>query len=99
MEVRKTEKFSRWLDKLRDLKGRAKILARIERLLLGNPGDVAPVGGGVSELKIDYGPGYRVYYMQFKDELLILIAGGNKKTQSRDIKSAIQIADELKESL
>jgi len=75
VEVRQTERFVRWLEGLRDLRGRAKVLARIERLIGGNPGDVKPVGAGVSELRINYGPGYRVYYLQRGTALIILLAG------------------------
>ena len=95
MEIRKTEVFSLWLDGLRDLRARARIQARIERLALGNPGDVKPVGEGVSELRIDYGPGYRVYYMRRGRELLILLAGGEKGTQPKDIKLALEMARNL----
>jgi len=95
MEVRRTERFKNWLDDLKDIKGRARILVRIERLISGNPGDVKPVGEGVSELRIDYGPGYRVYYKQFGATLIILLAGGSKRTQSRDIKTALTLAKNL----
>jgi putative addiction module killer protein len=83
------------LDGLRDLRARARIQARIERLISGNPGDVEPVGEGVSELRIDYGPGYRVYFKQRGRELIILLAGGSKATQSADIKTALRLAREL----
>lgn len=95
IEVRQTETFSRWLLKLRDLRARARIQARIDRLELGNPGDVKPVGEGVSEMRIDYGPGYRVYFVQRGSELIILLAGGDKGSQDRDIRSAIALAKEL----
>lgn len=95
IEVRQTETFSKWLIKLRDLRARARIQARIDRLELGNAGDVKPVGEGVSEMRIDYGPGYRVYFIQKGSELIILLAGGDKRTQSRDIQNAIEIAKEL----
>lgn len=95
IEVRQTETFSKWLMKLRDLRARARIQARIDRLELGNAGDVKPVGEGVSEMRIDYGPGYRVYFMQKGSELIILLAGGDKRSQSRDILHAIEIAREL----
>jgi len=78
VEIRKTEIFAKWLDGLNDIRARASVLARIERLATGNPGDVAPVGEGVSELRIDHGPGYRVYYKQFGEFLVILLAGGDK---------------------
>jgi len=95
IEVRQTETFSKWLMKLRDIRARARIQARIDRLELGNSGDVRPVGEGVSEMRIDYGPGYRVYFLQRGTELIILLAGGDKRTQSRDIENAIEIAKKL----
>jgi len=95
--IRKTEVFARWLDGLRDLQGRARILVRIERLAAGNPGDVKPVGEGVSELRISYGPGYRVYYKQSGNEFIILLAGGDKGSQAGDIKIALQLARNLQE--
>jgi putative addiction module killer protein len=95
IEVRKTEIFITWLDGLNDIRARARVLARIERLATGNPGDVSPVGEGVSELRIDYGPGYRVYYKQLGEFLLILLAGGDKRTQTKDIKTALRLARNL----
>ncbi len=95
VEVRQTETFSKWLMKLRDLRARARIQARIDRLELGNAGDVKPVGDGVSEMRVDYGPGYRVYFIQKGAELIILLVGGDKRSQSRDIQNAIKIASEL----
>jgi len=77
---------------LRDRKARARIDVRIRRLSLGNPGDVKPIGSGVSELRIDYGPGYRVYFVRRGPMLLILLAGGDKRTQERDIKKALELA-------
>lgn len=97
IEVRKTEIFSKWIDSLRDTRARARIQARIERLAAGNPGDVEPVGEGVSELRIDLGPGYRVYFKQRGGELVILLAGGDKSTQARDIKTALRLARALSE--
>ena len=94
-EVRQTERFVRWLEGLRDLRGRAKVLARIERLIGGNPGDVRPVGSGVSELRINYGPGYRVYYLQWGTTLIILLAGGDKSSQVKDIDVALLLAANL----
>lgn len=91
-EIRKTETYVRWLDGLRDIRARAKVLARVERLSTGNPGAVSPVGEGVSELRIDYGPGYRVYYTMRRRELIILLAGGDKHTQAADIKRALSLA-------
>ena len=94
-ELRKTETFAKWIDGLDDIKARAKILVRIERLLAGNPGDVKPVGEGVSELRIDYGPGYRVYFKKIGQTVIILLAGGDKHSQNRDIKTALRIAKNL----
>ena len=94
-EIRKTDLFAKWLDGLQDIQVRARVLVRIERLATGNPGDVAPVGEGVSELKINYGPGYRVYYKQFGNQLVILLAGGDKQTQTKDIKTALRLARKL----
>jgi len=88
VEIRETEAFSEWLANLKDLRGRAKIQVRIDRLRRGNPGDVAPVGEGVSEMRIDYGPGYRLYYVQRGKAVVLLLAGGTKKTQARDIEAA-----------
>ena len=95
--IRKTEVFAKWIDNLRDIQARARIQVRIERLALGNPGDVMPIGEGVSELRIDYGPGYRVYFKKVGLTVVILLAGGSKKTQSRDIKNALGLAQILKE--
>lgn len=92
MEVRKTTQFAAWIDGLRDLHGRARILARIERLAAGNPGDSAPVGGGVVELRIDCGPGYRVYFVRRGRALVVLLAGGDKGRQRRDISLALRLA-------
>lgn len=97
VDVRKTDLFGRWLDGLRDIRARARIQARIERLVAGNPGDVAPVGEGVSELRIDIGPGYRVYFKRRGHALIILLAGGDKRTQSADIKKAVRLARNLSE--
>ncbi len=95
IEIRKTELFARWLDGLRDLQARARVQARIERLAGGNPGDVVPVGEGVSELRIHHGPGYRVYFIRRGRELIILLAGGDKRTQARDIKTALRVAQNI----
>ena len=95
IEIRKTDVYAKWLDGLLDVRGRARILARVERLATGNPGDVKAVGEGVSELRIDYGPGYRVYYTQQGREVVILLAGGDKSTQQKDIKAAISMAKNL----
>jgi len=91
-ELRQTERFARWLDGLRDLRGRARIQARIERLAAGHPGDVAPVGEGVSEMRIDVGPGYRVYFTRRGRTVIVLLAGGNKQTQGADIRAALLLA-------
>jgi len=95
IEIRQTDVYSRWFNELRDRQARARINARIRRLSLGNPGDVKPVGEGVSELRIDYGPGYRVYFVQRGQTLVVLLAGGDKHTQDRDIKTALELAREL----
>jgi len=95
IEIRKTELFARWLDGLRDVRARARVLARIERLAAGNPGDVGPVGEGVSELRIDYGPGYRVYFKRRGQKLIMLLAGGDKGSQAKDIKAALRLARNL----
>ena len=92
IEIRKTELFANWLDNFSDIRAKARVLVRIERLASGNAGDVKPVGEGVSEMRIPYGPGYRVYFIQRGSELIILLAGGDKSSQSRDIKSAIRLA-------
>lgn len=94
-EIRKTETFAKWLDELRDTKARARIQVRIERLVFGNPGDVKPVGEGVSELRIDHGVGYRVYYTMRERTVVILLAGGAKRTQTTDIKVALRLARNL----
>ena len=94
-EVRKTEIYAKWLDGLRDTRARARVLIRVERLATGNPGDVRPVGEGVSELRIDYGPGYRVYFKQQSRTIVVLLAGGDKRTQSRDIETALRLARNL----
>ena len=99
MEIRKTEHFAEWLDALRDLRARARIQARIERLAQGNAGDVQPIGEGVSELRIHFGPGYRVYFKQQRRELIILLAGGDKSTQTKDINNALRLARLLSEEL
>jgi len=92
--VRQTETFSAWVRDLRDARGRVKILARIQRLEDGNAGDVAPVGDGVSEMRIHFGPGYRVYYVNRGGELVLLLCGGDKGSQQRDIEAAKKLARE-----
>lgn len=95
MRVEKTDEYREWIDGLRDLSGRARILMRVDRLIHGNPGTHRHLTHGVSELKIDAGPGYRVYYSQRGDRLLLLLIGGDKSTQSRDIAKAISLAQAL----
>ena len=94
-EIRKTDAYAEWLDGLRDIRARARVLARVERLAGGNPGDVKAVGEGVSELRIDCGPGYRVYFTMRGRTIIILLAGGDKRTQSTDIKTALRLARNL----
>jgi putative addiction module killer protein len=95
IEIRETERFARWFASLRDSGARMRIQARIRRLSIGNPGDVRPVGEGVSEMRIDYGPGYRVYFAQRGGALVVLLAGGDKRSQDRDIATARAMAGEL----
>jgi len=97
IELRKTAVFASWLDSVRDIRARARIQARLDRLAEGNPGDVKPIGEGVSELKINYGPGYRVYFKARGREVIILLGGGDKRTQAKDIKSALRLARNLLE--
>jgi putative addiction module killer protein len=94
-EVQKTDEFDIWLAALADQKAVAKIASRIERLGMGNPGDVEPVGGGISEMKIDFGPGYRVYFKRIGKTVLLILCGGDKSTQAKDIKRAKEIAAQL----
>ena len=91
-DIRRTDEFIQWLQKLRDTRARFRIFKRIERLAEGNPGDIRPVGDGVSEMRIDYGPGYRVYYKDTGKEIIILLCGGDKSTQKTDITRAKVIA-------
>ena len=95
IEIRQTEVFSKWLRGLRDRQARARIQTRIDRLQLGLAGDVKPAGEGVSELRIDYGPGYRIYFAQRGRELIVLLAAGDKRTQDKDIKMALELARDL----
>ena len=95
VEIRKTDLFANWIDNLRDVNAKARILVRIERLRSGNAGDVKPVGEGISEMRIDYGPGYRVYFIQRGNDVIIILAGGDKSTQSGDIKKASRLARNL----
>ena len=92
MEIRETRHYAKWFEKLTDAQARARILVRIRRLSLGHPGDVQPVGGGISELRIHYGPGYRVYFIQRGNACVLLLVGGTKRTQGRDIKRALELA-------
>src|SRR6266571_3654521 len=95
IEVREAETYLRWFARLNDRTARARVLIRIRRLSLGNPGDVKSVGEGISEMRIDYGPGYRVYFTQRGKTLVILLAGGDKSTQTKDIQTAKQLARNL----
>ncbi|WP_159590581.1 type II toxin-antitoxin system RelE/ParE family toxin [Chelativorans xinjiangense] len=96
--IRETDEFSDWLSGLRDERAKARIVRRIDRLAAGNPGDVKPVGEGVSELRIDYGPGYRVYFLSRGAALVILLCGGAKRTQPKDIRRAKELARAWKEN-
>jgi putative addiction module killer protein len=96
LEVRQSEVFASWLGDLKDERARAKIVVRIRRLSLGNFGDVKPAGEGVSELRIDYGPGYRLYFVRRGKEVIVLLCGGDKRTQAEDIKAAKAMAKQLK---
>ncbi len=95
IEVRQTDVFGTWFAELRDRQAQARITVRIRRLSLGNPGDAKSVGGGVSEMRIDYGPGYRLYFTRRGNALVVLLCGGDKKTQGRDIALAQEIAQDL----
>jgi len=97
IEVRQTAGYSEWFAGLRDRAAKVRIDIRVRRLSLGNAGDVKPVGDGVSELRIDHGPGYRVYFVQQGAVVIVLLAGGDKSTQDRDIKAARKLARELQE--
>ena len=97
IEIMKSATFESWLVGLKDRQARLRVISRIERLSAGNPGDVKPVGAGVSELRLDHGPGYRVYFMQRGGLVIVLLAGGDKRTQEADIKLAIKIAQDWKE--
>jgi putative addiction module killer protein len=88
----KSDVFDHWFSRLKDRRAVAKIAVRIDRLATGNPGDVKPIGGGLSEMRIDYGPGYRDYYMQRKQVVIVLLCGGDKTTQARDIEAAKSLA-------
>ncbi len=94
-EIRKTKTFAKWLDGLRDMRARARVQVRIVRLGTGNAGDAKSVGEGVSEMRIDYGPGYRVYFTKRGSEVIVLLAGGDKRTQDADIRTALRLARSL----
>lgn len=95
IEIRQTDEYVRWFEKLRDRQARARILARVRRVSLGNFGDVEQVGEGVSELRIHYGPGYRLYFTRIEQTVVVLLTGGDKRTQKRDIEKAKSLAREL----
>jgi putative addiction module killer protein len=95
LQVRQTTTYSSWFSKLRDKAAKVRIDIRIRRLSLGNPGDVKPVGEGVSELRVNFGPGYRIYFVQKGEEFVVLLAGGDKSTQEQDISTAKSLAREL----
>jgi|SRR5687767_8249404 putative addiction module killer protein len=95
IQIRQTEGFARWHGAIRDVQLRARIADRIDRLAEGNPGDVAPVGEGVSELRLHFGPGYRIYFVQRGELVVVLLCGGDKGTQRRDIETAKKLAREL----
>ena len=97
IQIQQTETYAKWFAGLRDRVARARIDIRIRRLSLGNAGDTKPIGEGVSELRVDHGPGYRVYFIQRGEVLIILLAGGDKSTQDKDIRNAKALANDLKE--
>jgi putative addiction module killer protein len=96
-QIIRSETFDRWLAGLRDRQARTRVMVRVDRLAAGNAGDVKPVGAGVSELRIDYGPGYRVYFFQRGEVLVVLLCGGDKRTQTADIQRAIELAAQWQE--
>lgn len=95
IELRQTERFARWFGRLRDRSARARIQARIDRARFGNLGDVKSVGFGVSEMRIDVGPGYRLYFARRGDQLIVLLCGGDKSSQQKDIREAVTMAEQL----
>ena len=97
MRIEKTDEYRDWIDSLKDLSGRVRILMRVDRLIHGNPGDHRNLTNGVSELKVDVGPGYRVYYSKRGSRLLLLLIGGDKSSQDKDIAKAIRLATQFKE--
>ena len=96
-EIKQTETYQKWRTRLKDERARALIASRLDRLAFGHAGDVAPVGHGISELRIHYGPGYRIYFQKRGDTMIVLLCGGNKSTQAKDIKAAKRLADEWSE--
>jgi putative addiction module killer protein len=98
VRVEKTDVYAGWIDTLKDEAGRARILMRVERLIGGNPGQHRNLTGGVSELKVDFGPGYRMYYSLRGERLLLLLVGGDKSSQSKDIELALRLAKNFKET-
>ncbi len=94
LDVVRTDEFDSWLQRLKDQRGKSRILRRLDRLAQGNPGDVRPIGKGLSELRLNVGPGYRIYYLQDGEVLILLLCGGDKSTQQKDIKKAHQLAAE-----
>ena len=98
IQIQQTEAYVKWFSELRDRVARARIDIRIRRLSLGNAGNAKPVGDGVSELRVDYGPGYRIYFVQRGEVVIVLLAGGDKSTQDKDIRNAKVLAKDLKES-
>ncbi|MFZ4219188.1 type II toxin-antitoxin system RelE/ParE family toxin [Enterobacter ludwigii] len=97
-KIIRSETFSAWLESLRDSQARSRIMMRIDRMSEGNFGDAEPIGDGLSEARIHYGPGYRVYFMQKGDQIVVLLCGGDKSTQKKDIKQAGRIAQDWKEA-
>jgi putative addiction module killer protein len=97
IELKQTDTFRKWRTKLKDERALAMIASRLDRLAFGNAGDLKPVGQGVSELRIDYGPGYRAYFQRRGKTIIILLCGGDKRTQDRDIKTAKRLAVEWSE--
>lgn len=98
LELKQTETFRKWRLRIKDIRTRAVIASRLDRLAFGNRGDVKPIGKGISEMRIDYGPGWRIYFQQRGDALIILLCGGNKSTQARDIETAKRLAAEWREN-
>lgn len=95
LEIRQTDEFALWFKRLRDMRARTQIVRRIERFEAGNPGDVGPIAEGVHEMRIHYGPGYRLYFTQHGNEWVLLLCGGDKSSQDRDVKLALKLAREL----